>query len=519
MKMLPIGISTLEKMIHDDCVYIDKTQFVARLSKGSGYYFLSRPRRFGKSLLVDTLKQAFSGNKKLFKGLYLEENWDWSKSYPVIHFDFGVSSAYDSEETLLSIIWDVLNKTAKEYNITLDSQNYGLAFDELIKKVAAKANATLVVLIDEYDKPILDVITDSSQALVMREMLKGLYSVIKVNDAHLRFVLLTGVTKFSKVGLFSGLNNLSDITLHPDYADVCGYTQADLEREFKDYLMAGNIDKTQLKLWYNGYHFLGTQAQKVYNPFDILLFFSNNFIYRNYWFETGSPSFLIKLVQKNKYYFPDMEDVVVTENLLASFDVDNISLLVVLLQAGYLTIKKMTTVGTNVAYILNYPNLEVKKSLNNSLAGLASTPEQKEAILNKIDICLREGNINGIGEVLKSHFASIPHDWYPFQNNMQYYEGFYASIIYSYFCALGYNTIAEDKTNVGRIDLTVELPDKFLIFEFKLRQYGNAKSALKQIKEKKYAEKYRSSGKPIYLLGMSFDVKTRNLHDFISEVY
>ena len=516
-KELPIGKSTLEKIVMGNCVYIDKTQFVSKLVTTGDYYFLSRPRRFGKSLFLDTLKQAFLGNKKIFTGLYLENHWDWDKTYPVIHFDFGLSSVYDGEETLRASIWSVLSSCAKEYDIVLEAQNFGLAFHELIGKIVTKTNQQVVILIDEYDKPILDFITDVSQAALMREMLKGLYSVIKVNDAHLKFVFLTGVSKFSKAGLFSGLNNLNGITLNAQYADICGYTQADLEREFADYLIEGNVDKVALKCWYNGYNFSGSSDQKVYNPFDVLLFFNNGFQYKAYWFETGSPTFLIKLIQKNQYYFPNMEEITVKENMLSSFDIENISLTVLLFQTGYLTIKSITTMGTQFAYVLGYPNAEVKSSLNDKLAAIATTPERKEALLYRLNFCLSNGNIDEIGVIFQSHFASIPHDWYR-NNDIQHYEGFYASIIYSYFCALGYTVIAEDNTNTGQMDLAVILPDKILILEFKLKKNGDAASALLQIKNKKYPEKYIAEAKPIYLLGISFNTETRNIDGFLSEV-
>ena len=517
MKKLPIGISTLEEILNNDYLYVDKTSLVAEMANGK-YYFLSRPRRFGKSLLVDTFKQAFLGNQKLFDGLHLENNWDWSKKYPVIHFDFGVSSTYGGKEKVLETTWIVLNHHAKEYGITFESDDIGLAFQELIHKLYEKTNQQVVVLIDEYDKPMLDVITDESLVFTVREILKSLYSAIKSNDAYLKFVFLTGVTKFSKVGLFSGLNNLYDITLTPQYANICGYTQTDLESVFADYLKQGNVDKDKLKLWYNGYNFGGSPEQKVYNPFDVLLFCGNNFEYRNYWFETGNPEFLIKLIQKNKYYFPNMENYVASEMMLATFDIPNLELTALLFQAGYLTIKEKTTVGAQFAYVLGYPNLEIQISLNDALATLGSKSENKIVGMQKLIRCLEVADFNTLGQIFQSHFASIPHDWYR-NNDIQHYEGFYASIVYSLFCALGYDVTAEDKTNVGQLDLTIKSADKILILEFKLKKYGDAATALQQIKDKRYAEKYVSDKKPIYLVGMSFDNETRNMCELVCETY
>src|SRR3990167_2699912 len=351
----------------------------------------------------------------------------------------------------------------------------------------------------------------------MREILKGLYSVIKANDAYLRFVFLTGVTKFSKVGLFSGLNNLNEITLHSDYADICGYTQTELEKEFHEYLIDNNVDKIKLKLWYNGYNFAGSETQKVYNPFDILLFLSSYGEYKSYWFETGSPSFLIKLIQQNKYYFPEMENTELLETSLSSFDVNQIELTSLLFQTGYLTIKEKITMGAMLGYVLGYPNLEVKASLNDRLLTIGTTGEIKNAVFRKLLNCIQSSDLSQLSVVFQSHFASIPHDWYR-NNDMQRYEGFYASIVYSYFCALGYTVIAEDNTNTGQLDLTVILPDKVLILEFKLSKNGDAASALQQIKDKRYADKYQSEQKPIYLLGMSFDADTRNMQGFVWSV-
>ncbi|OGT46044.1 MAG: hypothetical protein A3E82_07960 [Gammaproteobacteria bacterium RIFCSPHIGHO2_12_FULL_38_11] len=517
-KELPIGKSTLEKIVTENCAYVDKTQFVAKLMKSGAYYFLSRPRRFGKSLFLDTLKQAFLGNKAVFKGLHLENHWDWDKSYPVIHFDFGTSGTYNIEEKLTETIWDVLHNCAKKYDIQVDNKDFGLAFHDLIRNIAIKTEKQVVILVDEYDKPILDVISDTPKATLIREMLKGLYTVIKVNDQYLKFVFLTGVSKFAKAGLFSGLNNLNDISLNAQYADICGYTQTDLEREFADYLQEGSVDKAKLKLWYNGYNFSGAENQKVYNPFDILLFFSNNFHYKEYWFETGSPTFLIKLIQKNQYYFPNMENTKIVESDLSSFDIDNIPLPTLLFQTGYLTIKKDIMVGTMRGFVLAYPNLEVKSSLNNKLAELGSSVSAKNATFGKLFDCLQSPSPTELGNVFRSHFASIPHDWYR-NNDIQHYEGFYSSIMYSYFCALGYTVIAEDNTNTGQMDLAIILPDKILILEFKLKKNGDAASALQQIKNKKYPEKYLSHKKPIYLLGISFDNEARNIGDFLSERY
>ncbi|WP_119342981.1 ATP-binding protein [Facilibium subflavum] len=517
MKKLPIGISSFEKIMTENYAYIDKTKHIYNLvNTGGGRYFLSRPRRFGKSLLVDTIKQAFEGNKKLFKGLYLEKNWDWQTKYPVIHLNFGVSSSYHSKERFFTEIHSMLDQHAEEYSVLLKQTDYGVKFGELMRLLHKKFPQGVVVLVDEYDKPILDNLTNSELAIQMREILRGLYTYIKQNDSYIKFTLLTGVSKFSKVSLFSDLNNLNDITLSASYADICGYTQKELEASFKAHLDKGQVDYPLLKRWYNGYNFTGTEAQKVYNPFDILLFIDNSYRYYSYWFETATPSFLIKLVEKNHYFIPNLEELVVGEDVLKTFDVDNMPIATLLFQTGYLTIRNTTTIGTQYAYVLTYPNLEVKASLNGAFSSIATGATIKNQHFYQLSQSLFKEDFEGLKEIFSRHFAAIPNDWYR-NNNIDQYEGFYASIVYSFFAALGYDLIAEDVTNHGKIDLTIIMPDKVLIIEFKLSKYGDAKQALAQIKMRRYPEKYISRQLPIYLIGMSFDANARNLVDFLVE--
>ena len=521
MKKLPVGVSNLEKMVQDDFCYVDKTHHVANLvHSGGGYYFLSRPRRFGKSLFVDTLKQAFLGRHELFEGLYLEDNWDWSTEYPVIHISFGGSSAYNSQQRLLGLIHNTLQTHARFYGVTLsNSDDYGLAFQELICQLSEKYQQRVVLLIDEYDKPILDVITDSEQAIANREILKGLYGFIKECDAYLRFVFLTGVSKFSKVNLFSGLNNLEDITLDKRFATIGGYTQSELEDVFVEHLQAGNVDLERLKSWYNGYNFAGSNEQSVYNPFDILLFLNHDFEYRSYWFETATPSFLVRLIEKNQYFIPNLENVIVPDDMLSSFDVDHIPIETLLFQTGYLTIKRATTIGLDYAYELTYPNLEVKMSLNRHLASIGTMmPSSSKDNRTRLVQALMNPELEQLDAIFKSFFASIPHDWYK-KHDMHRYEGFYASIVYSYLASLGYDLIPEDITNHGKIDLTMKLPDKIVIFEFKLNRYGTAQQAIEQIRHKQYPQQYTADGRPIYLVGISFDETDKNIDGFEVESF
>jgi len=359
MKLLPIGIQTFKKIRNSNYYYVDKTMFVKKLEDG-GYYFMSRPRRFGKSLFLDTLKEAFSGNKELFKGLYLYDNWNWEKRYPVITINF-TSGVMSSSQLLKKNIHHILETNAKRYELNLEEKEViNIKFEELITEIYQKHNMPVVVLVDEYDKPILDAIENIEVARENREILKDFYSVLKGMDPYLKLVFLTGVSRFSKVSIFSGLNQLNDITIDPNFATVCGYTQSELESVFEDRLK--DLDKDKIKQWYNGYSWLG---ESVYNPFDILLLFDKK-TFKPYWFETGTPTFLIKMFMKNRYYIPELENLEVGDEILSNLDVDNIFPENLLFQAGYLTIKDYKVLGSKNVFKLSYPNFEVRMSFNDA---------------------------------------------------------------------------------------------------------------------------------------------------------
>jgi len=504
MKYLPIGIQTFEKIRNSNYYYVDKTMFVKKLENG-GYYFLSRPRRFGKSLFLDTLKEAFSGNKELFKGLYLYDNWDWDKKYPVVKISLGRGVNRSSEDLMINLEEIFLN-IQQDHNLKLSYKTPRGKLEETIKILSGRYNQQVVVLIDEYDKPILDAIENIEIAKENREILKDFYSVLKDADPYLKLVFLTGVSRFSKVSIFSGLNQLQDITLNEEFSTVCGYTQSELESVFEDRIK--DFDKNKVKQWYNGYAWLG---ESVYNPFDILLLFSEK-RFRAFWFETGTPTFLIKMFMKNRYYIPELENLEVGDEILSNLDVDNIRLENLLFQAGYLTIKEF--LEEDGVYILSYPNLEVRKSLNNALLIYldfdASKITKTELNIKQI---LKEKNIDKLKDAIYTFFASIPHDWYR-KNDIDSYEGFYASIVYALFNGAGLNVIAEDNTNKGQIDLSVFNQDSVYIIEFKVVEYKEEDLALKQIKEKRYYEKYKGKYNDIYLIGIEFSKKDKNIVGF-----
>ena len=509
MKKLPIGIQTFSKLIEEGCYYVDKTPLIAKLVEEGSCCFLSRPRRFGKSLLVSTLKSAFTGEKELFKGLYLENNWDWSKQYPVIHLSFG-SGVVRSFEDLAKNFRFVLKENASRYGIELIEDTSNNALAELIRVLHDKFTQKVVVLVDEYDKPILDNLHKPEFAEIVRDEMRNIYSILKDADPYLKFVLLTGVSKFSKISLFSGLNNLKDISLNSDYATLCGYTENEIKDTFAERLEG--VDFKQLANWYNGYNFLG---EKVYNPFGILLFLDSK-EFENYWFETGSPSFLLKLVRERQYYLPNIEKISLSKVDLGSFDVNDITLETVLFQTGYLTIKQVEACDGDKLFYLTYPNREVKASLNQYILRdlVHSTPSSITRNRTDIRKALKTHDFRNLEQTFNALFASIPNDWYR-KNQIANYEGYYASIVYSSFCALGLTVIAEDSTNHGRIDLSVILDDKVFIIEFKvLEENSQQGTALAQIKAKNYQQKYLDSGKQIFLVGMEFDKAERNLAFF-----
>ncbi|MFW6308363.1 MAG: AAA family ATPase [Campylobacterales bacterium] len=358
LQKLPIGIQTFKDIRTENYVYIDKTNIAYELIESYRYIFLSRPRRFGKSLFMDTIHNIFEGNKELFSGLAIEERWDWEVKYPVIKIAFGKVLNSDS---LKQTIEKMLNSNQERLGVVCNKDyDYANCFGELIEKVSEKYNQKVVVLIDEYDKPILDNIDQLDVAIENREILSRFYTEIKNADAFIKFAMLTGVSKFSKASIFSGLNMITDISLSPRFGNICGYTQDNIENEFKNHMEGVDLEK--VKRWYNGYNFL---KDPLYNPFDILQFLGNDKVFDNYWFATGTPTFLIKLIEKNHYFLPNLSNVIIGKQLLDSFDIENLDLEVILYQSGYLTIEKTTTdEDDDIIYHLRLPNLEVEKSLN-----------------------------------------------------------------------------------------------------------------------------------------------------------
>ena len=516
MKALPIGITTLQKIRDKNMAYVDKTGIITYMAGLGGYYFLSRPRRFGKSLLIDTFKELFEGNEPLFRDLALYDEWDWSKKYPVVKIDF-TGGTLRNRQDMENKLFPVFDRIAKEQSISLSARGLPNRLQELIYELNKKIDLPVVVLVDEYDKPLLDNIENPEKALEMRELLKDFYSPLKEMDSIIQFVFLTGVSKFSKVSIFSGINNLKDLTLDANYATICGYTQHDLETTFAKHLSGVNWE--QLKLWYNGYNFLG---EAVYNPFDILLFISENQTYRNFWFETGTPSFLVKLMQKNRTFLPDLENIVLSDEQMGSFEVDRIPPAVLLFQSGYLTIEKTFQKMGILNYQLKVPNQEVKIALSNALfTGYTDIWDQRIKYQSNTYDQLLAADLPGIETSLCAMFAGIP--WRNFTNNdLANYEGYYASVLYAFFSSITCNVIPEDITNHGQADMTVRLENHIYVMEIKVVSgdlpENTPNKALEQIRKRNYAKKYHGEpGTRIFELGLVFSQEKRNIVQFNGE--
>ncbi len=507
-RKLPIGIQTFRKIREEAYYYVDKTAYIRRLLDEGTHYFLSRPRRFGKSLFLDTLKELFEGNESLFAGLYIRDHWDWSVRYPVLRLSFG-SGNFKEPGYVEATLMEQLAGVERQSEVAAEYVTASGRFAALLEALHNQAGQPVVVLIDEYDKPILDALEVPEIARANRDFLRGLYAVIKDSDAHIRFTFITGVSKFSKVSLFSGLNNLKDITLDARYSAICGYTEADLDAVFAPELPG--LDRDQIRDWYNGYRWRGDQ--KVYNPFDILLLFDSR-EFKAYWFETGTPTFLIETLFKRRVSSLALGEMVGSDELLSTFDVDHIATEALLFQTGYLTITDEEDMGGEPVYRLGYPNREVRQSLNRSLLRyLVQDATRQMANSMRLYRLLEARDFAGLETLFHAFFASIPYEWYT-NNDIANYEGYYASVFYSYFAALGLDVRVEDSSSQGRLDMAVLFNSTVYLFEFKVVELSSAGAALAQLQERRYADKYRGLEQPIYLIGVEFSRDTRNVAGF-----
>ena len=480
---------------------MDKTAYIERLRHEGKHYFLSRPRRFGKSLFLDTLKE-------LFEGLYIHDRHDWSERHPVARLSFGGSS-FTEPAQLRANVMAQLEGVAEQQGVNARYATGPERFAYLLRSVHARAGQRVVVLVDEYDKPILDALETPEVARANRDYLRGLYGVIKDSDAHVRFTFLTGISKFSKVNLFSQLNNLTDLTLDPVYSSICGYTEGDLETVFAPEL--AGLDRERVREWYNGYSWRG--AEKVYNPSDVLLLLRRR-EFAAHWFETGTPAFLVDTLFERKVASVTLDQTVSTEALLSAFDVGRIGTEALLFQTGYLTIIGEEELGGKALYRLGYPNREVRQSLNECLLQhLVQDAEQQTANSIRLQRLLEAHDCAGLKELFHAFFASIPYQWYT-NNQIADYEGFYPSVFYSYFAALGYAIVLEESSSHGRLDMAVRTGGHVYLFEFKVVEIASPGAALAQLQSRDYAAKYRHLNEPIHLIGVEFSRQSRNVTAF-----
>lgn len=495
----PIGIQSFEKLREGNFLYIDKTPYLYNLVNSAGYFFLSRPRRFGKSLFINMIEALFQGKKELFKGLFIEDKWSWEQKNPVIKISF---SNIDHKELGLSVaIKKELRRLAESFGFELKSESNGLMFRELIETISEKYGK-VVVLIDEYDKPIIDYLGENTEkALENQSILKGFYSILKDADDYLRMVFITGVSKFSKVSIFSDLNNLRDLTINKQFAGICGITQEELENNFTEELKL--YDKEKIKSWYNGYTWdLNT---KVYNPFSLLNFFTEQGEFRNYWFVTGTPTFLINLSKARQ--FVDFEGITLYLEELGAYGIEKLDLVPLMFQTGYLTLTKQ---NKDDSYELDYPNLEVRRSFLNILANAYIQDESNSGaiLVNKLKKYLEEGNVDKVHQIINTLFKSIPYTLWQKEN-----EHFYHAIIHLTFKLLGIYVDSEVQTSDGRMDALVRLEKYVYCFEFKLDE--SAEKALEQIEKKQYLTPYLHQGKTCIGIGVNFSREEKKVKEFV----
>ena len=511
-RRLPIGMQTFREIRERDCYYVDKTAYIGRLLDEGKHYFLSRPRRFGKSLFLDTCKELFEGNEPLFEDLAIHDRWDWSVRHPVLRLSFG-SGNFNEPDHLPASVMAQLDAVERETGVVSGYASASNRFGHMLEALHRQAGRPVAVLVDEYDKPILDALDVPDIARANRDFLRGLYATIKDCDAHVRFTFITGVSKFSKVSLFSGLNNLTDITLDPRYSAICGYTDADLDTVFAPEL--AGLDRDEIRDWYNGYSWRG--EERVYNPFDILLLFRNR-EFDAYWFETGTPTFLIETLVDRGVSALALDGMVGSAGLLSTFDVDAIAPEALLFQTGYLTVRATESRGGRMRYRLGYPNREVFQSLNESLLAYLTRDPRRERNGDRLYDLLTAGDVPGLKDLFHAFFAGIPYEWYT-NNDIARFEGFYASVFYAYFASvLGAGVTVEDSSARGRADMAVRFGGRVYLFEFKVAEQAGPGAALEQLRAKAYADKYRALGEPVHLVGVEFSSASRNVVAFDHEL-
>jgi hypothetical protein len=510
-KKLPLGLQDFRGIIEDGYKYVDKTRYLYALATTGKYFFLSRPRRFGKSITVSTLHELYSGSRELFQGLWIEDKWDWNKKHPTLRITLaGTGFVETGLETALHY---VLDKLEREHHLPQVQGGISSRFEQIIQATAQKGK--VVVLVDEYDAPIIHYLArDLEKAYANRELLKEFYTVLKTNDAIIELVFLTGVSKFSKTGIFSGLNNLVDLSMHPAFATMLGYTQEELESNFSEEIEAAavalQLPRPQLldkmREWYNGYRF-HQHAEKVYNPVSVNNFFSRN-EFVNFWFATGTPSFLVNLLRKEGLF--DLNLPAINPGGFETFELDRLKPEAILFQTGYLTIQGLTEDGL---VQLAYPNKEVRDSMLEVLIEgfLAVDVERSAYLVIRLRNAFRENDVDKAMEILQGVFANLPyflHEKYP--------EKFFHAAIHLLFTYMGIRIHSEACTSEGRVDSLVETDTHVYILEYKLDK--SPQEAIEQIRRKRYYQAAWHLGKPVIAVGVSFSSQTKNIEAWETEL-
>ncbi|WP_455995345.1 ATP-binding protein [Phocaeicola barnesiae] len=511
-RLYPVGIQNFEKIRKDGYIYVDKTALLYQLVKTGQYYFLSRPRRFGKSLMISTLEAYFTGKRELFKGLDMERlEKDWTV-YPVLHMDLNTRNYFDYE-SLVGILSQNLEEWEKLYGDEKKDRVPEERFMYVIKRACEKTGHKVVILIDEYDKPILQTISKPELQTEYRNTLKAFYGALKSCDGYIRFAMLTGVTKFSKVSVFSDLNNLMDISMDRRYAELCGISDAELHKYFEEdiHALADELGTDYahtcelLKVNYDGYHFC-YKSTGMYNPFSLLNTFAKRQI-GSYWFETGTPTYLVELMKLHHYNVEEIEHIVTSGPVLDSIDAASTDPVPVIYQSGYLTIKDYNAEFEN--YTLGFPNREVEQGFFRFLlphyasVSTSKSPYEIQRFVGEV----RQGDVDGFLDRLRTFFDDTPYEL------ARYREVHYQNILYIVFKLMAFHTEVEYRTARGRVDLVLKTADYIYVMEFKLE--GTAEEAMRQIEEKGYAAPFAADGRKVIKVGVNFSEETRSIDKWI----
>ena len=516
MKKIAVSKSDFEEIRKNDFIYVDKTEYLYKMvNSKEPYYFLSRPRRFGKTLFIDTLKTFFEGKKELFQDLYIyKQELSW-KEHPIIKLDFNKMPS-ENRKILEKGIRDRLLKIAKQYSVDLKAEEAYFMFPKLVEKLSEKYNKGVVVLVDEYDKPIINNIGSNEELKIAQEnqkFMKMFYDNLKALESDLRLVFITGVSKFSKVSIFSTLNNLIEIDKEPLFAGILGYNKEELNyyfaRHFRkvasEWGIPVNKVKQKLKQMYNGFRFTDKDL-KVYNPYSINKALAYSRL-DNYWFESGTPKFLVDLIKERNFNVTELNNIEIGRDEIKSYDLDKLQLIPLLFQTGYLTIKN---IEDGIIYTLGYPNYEVERGFSLNLIKSFSGDEIRTPIIHKIKKSLINKDYEKFIDYLRSLFANIPNLIIP--SAVQEREDYYHTIFYLTGVLMTDNNLevySELLTSEGRINMTVETKETIFIIEFKCNQ--DAEKAIAQIKEKNYSDKFKVKEKELVLMGVYFETENKNI--------